>query len=146
MKCINCNQELVAEHSFCPNCGYDLRNSKYSDQKIPPSKEKKTKKTILNRISSPSGSIWISFLIGTMIMEMKNELHKYFYSEEDNLPGVLGQIVGAGLGFLIIAIIPSLTISLIIYAIKKKFPRNEFSLMVYVFTLLESYLFLSTLN
>jgi hypothetical protein len=145
IRCSNCNKELIAEHSFCPNCGYDLRQSNVVDKKDLPQKEQRKKPSFLNRLGSPNGSIWISFFIGIIVMEMRNGFYKYFTSQNASIPSLIGSILGSGAGFLIVVLIPALAISLIAYAIKKKFPQAEFATLVYVFTILVSLFFLSTL-
>jgi hypothetical protein len=142
-RCVKCNKELIADHSFCPNCGYDLRQSNVITDL--PQKGQRKKTSLLSRLGSPNGSIWISFFIGVVMMEMHYGFYRGFTSPNANIGSLIGKIIGSGAGFLIIVLIPSLAISLIIYAIKKKFPKAEFATLVYVFTILASIIFLSTL-
>lgn len=78
-------------------------------------------------------------------MEMHYGFYRGFTSPNANIGSLIGKIIGSGAGFLIVVLIPSLAISLVIYAIKKKFPKDEFATLVYVFTILASIFFLSTL-
>lgn len=145
IKCSNCNNELLADHSFCPNCGYDLRQPTVMAEKDLPQKGQRKKVSLLRRLGSPNGSIWILFLVGTFIMEMHNGLYIYFTRRDANIAGLIGSILGAGAGFLIVVLIPALVISLNAYAVKQKFPKAEFATLVYVFNIRASIFFLSTL-
>jgi uncharacterized membrane protein YvbJ len=35
-KCTNCKKEIISDHSFCPNCGHDLRIKSISNPKEEP--------------------------------------------------------------------------------------------------------------
>lgn len=145
-KCANCNKELIADHAFCPNCGHDLRQYYTTVENNRPESLIKEKSSFLKRLGSPSGSIGVSLFIGTIVMDMINGyFSKYLTDRNADIASLIGTVLGAGFGFLIVVLIPSLTISLIAYAIKKKFPKDEFATMIYVFTVLVSWFFLSTL-
>lgn len=144
-KCPNCSKELLTEHSFCPNCGHDLRQHQTMNENDR-TETPKEKKSVLSWLWSPSGSIWISLFVGTIVMDLINGYFKYLTKPNSNTGSLVGAMLGAGLGFLIIVLALPLVISLIAYAIKKKFPKDEFTVMVYALTVLVSWFFLSTLG
>lgn len=143
--CINCSKELLADHSFCPSCGYDLRQYKKleTEQLFP--KERAKRKSFLDILRSPKGSVWLSFLVGICVIEMRTGYYKNFTNENANIASLFGSIIGGGAGFLIFILIPTLSVSLIVFAIRRKFPKKIFVTMIYVFTIIATIFFLSPL-
>lgn len=144
-KCPNCNKELFADHSFCPNCGHDLRQHQVINGSAT-AQETKEKRSVLSRLWTPTGSIWVSLFVGIIVMDMINGYFKYLSKPNANTASLIGAMLGSGLGFLIIVLALPLVISLIAYAIKKKFPRDEFTAMVYALMILLACFFLYTLG
>lgn len=143
--CPNCNKVLLDNHSFCPNCGQDLRESiSKKSESITSTKGAELPNT-LTKLKNPNISIWVSLFVGIIVMEIRNGFYKHFFTPNSNISSLIGSIIGAGAGFLIVVLILPLTISLIIYLVKKKFPKDEFASLVYLFTILVALFFLSVL-
>lgn len=140
--CPNCESKLQANSAFCPNCGHDLR--KLETAKLEDSTTHVHAKTSTqSKFGTPSASLWISFVVGTIVLESIYGHYKLFAEPNANYGSLLGLVVGSGLGFLLVVLIPTTVISLIIYVIRKKFPDKEFTSMIYIFTIILSIFFLS---
>lgn len=143
--CPNCKSNFEVEHFFCPSCGFDLRNNSTTTETISKTKTELKRKSIIDILGSPGGSISISLIVGTITMDMINGYYRYLGSPKNDTASLIGAILGGGVGFLIIAAGPALVISLIFLAINKKFPKDGFVTMLYIFTVIVSWFFLSTL-
>lgn len=150
-RCPHCKAKLLTDHSFCPTCGFDLRKNEVvsSNEAVPDIEidtvastevmEAPNETLFIDKLNTPSYSLLISFLVGVVVQIYCGD-YRHFGGPDINTAGLIGTIIGAGLVFPIFAAVPTLIISLIVYAFRRKFPSEGFARMIYLLTILLSLL------
>jgi RNA polymerase subunit RPABC4/transcription elongation factor Spt4 len=139
--CPRCHCIFEDDTSVCPDCGLDLRDAQTSPAILTQPDLKPIKKSVSDILGSPGGSVLVCFVVGAIVLELVSE--DLATSGHDTI-SIIRSIVAAGMGFLMITAGPALVISLIFFAINRKFPKNTFVTILYAIAGILTWYFLAS--